>query len=406
MPCSSIFASSSETIGLATTLMLALSWPLWIGAADFPKVPFASWVPQGSRQDSTILFAALLVAIFVGAFSQSLRRLAQLVSAGILGVLLVQDQHRFQPWIYLFLAATLLDAFLTRADFVRASRLWYIGIYIHSGLSKLDAGFRDEIGTLLLNTALRPLGIDSRAWTIETRTLVILAFPLLEIVMGMLLFFPFTRRLGVIAARLFHLSLIILLGPLGLKHSTILLIWNLAMILQVGLVFSPAASVVEKRLPSRFHIEISQVVTILLLIGLLAPLTERFGWYDAWTSHALYASHPEKMVVYLHEDEAEHYPEVVRRHLQPGETWRALDLTGWSREVRGTPVYPQNRANLGLAEALATLGGQNRLVKVVEWSAADRRTNARALVEYTGVEMIRLRGRRFFLNAAPYTRHD
>ena len=55
--------------------------------------------------------------------------------------------------------------------------------------------------------------------------------------------------------------------------------------------------------------------------------------------------------------------------------WRRLDLKGWSRAVRGTPVYPQNRACLGLAEGLAArYGGRSVPVRVVAFGPADRWT--------------------------------
>ena len=393
-------------LGVSTALMLALSWPLWIGSHDFPMVPFVEGFPQGSRFGLTYTFYCLLGAILLGAFSRSNRQAGQLAAVGILFVLVLQDQHRFQPWIYLYVVVTCLDVLLSRSDFVRASRLWYIGIYIHSGLSKLDVGFRDELGTVLLNTALGPLGIDCTHWTVEARTAVILAFPALEIVIGLLLWLPLTRPLGVFSARLFHLSLIALLGPLGLNHSTILLTWNLAMFFQVGFLFSGKVPEPEGRVSSRFQVTLSRGVAVFLVVGLVAPLGERSGWFDAWPAHALYASHPERLLIYVHEDEVADYPAEVRKHLQAGSPWRPLDLTGWSREVRGTPVYPRNRANLGLAEALASWGGRNRLVKVVEWSTANRWTNSRERAEYTGVELIRLRGRRFLLNAAPYLQPD
>ena len=57
----------------------------------------------------------------------------------------------------------------------------------------------------------------------------------------------------------------------------------------------------------------------------------------------------------LHESNLDRYPASVRRHLGPADDgpWRRLDLTGWSRAERGTPVYPEIRAGLGLADGLA-----------------------------------------------------
>ncbi len=95
--------------------------------------------------------------------------------------------------------------------------------------------------------------------------------------------------------------------------------------------------------------------------GLVLPLGERWGWWDAWPSHALYASHVARTEVFVHEEGSRRLPPEVRRSVAltgPG-PWRRLDLTGWSRDVRGVPVYPQDRVGNGLAEALAARYGDH-----------------------------------------------
>jgi hypothetical protein len=146
-------------------------------------------------------------------------------------------------------------------------------------------------------------------------------------------------------------------------------------------------------------------------VGVLLPLGERWGWFDAWPSHALYASHVGRVTVWLHESELSGYPESVRRHVAAGAgqgPWRRLDLTGWSREVRGTPVYPQDRAGVGLAEGLAArYGARGRgLVRVVVSGPADRWTGARRSVEAVGLVAIHRLGDRYLVNAHPERRRQ
>lgn len=107
--------------------------------------------------------------------------------------------------------------------------------------------------------------------------------------------------------------------------------------------------------------------------------------------------------MFLHEDELGAYPHGLRRHLRaigPG-PWQRLDLTAWSRALRGVPVYPQGRACNGLAEALAARYGDHRLIRVVQWGRADRWTGHRDRVALLGLEEIRSHGARYRLNAHP-----
>ena len=47
-------------IGLATLVMLALSWPLWVAGGDFPRVPFVLGLPPVPATVSWVAFGALL----------------------------------------------------------------------------------------------------------------------------------------------------------------------------------------------------------------------------------------------------------------------------------------------------------------------------------------------------------
>ena len=195
-----------------------------------------------------------------------------------------------------------------------------------------------------------------------------------------------------------HIVLIGILGPLGLGHSTIVLVWNAAMLAEVWVAFGPDR--VTAAGPSRLSWLVAPVKAV-FWAGVLFPMSERWGLFDAWPSHALYASHVERVSVQVHESELAAYPSEVRRHVMPGESsWRVLDLTGWSRSVRGTPVYPANRACLGLAEGLVARY-RVRLVRVVAFGPADRWTGRRERREATGSVEIHRLGDRSLLNAHP-----
>jgi hypothetical protein len=391
-----------RVVALSTLGMLLLSWPLWVERGDFPRVPFLKGVPQASPGISLVLFG--IAVLTVGATGLVPRRGGWFAaSLGPLTILVVQDQHRFQPWAYQYAVTGLLLTTLRPRTGLRYARWWIVSLYIHSGLSKLDGSFHDELGTVFLATILRILHVEPSTVPELWRQVLIMAMPLFELVVAIALLVPRTRRLGVVGATGIHLILIVILGPLGLGHSAIVLVWNAAMLTEVWIAFGPEPAESAEAGTSKGIGWLELGIKGLFWAGVLLPLVERWELFDAWPSHALYASHVERLDVFLHESELEAYPVVVRRHLTPTEDgpWHRLNLTAWSRELRGTPVYPQNRACLGLAEALAARYGVRGLVRVVLLGPTDQWTGRRASRERIGLEAIRQEGDRFLLNAHP-----
>ena len=389
-------------MALATLTMLVLSWPLWVESDAFPRVPFLNGIPSFPAPLAWGLFGFVIIALLAVAAELCWRVLISATFAVLL-LLVLQDQGRFQPWIYQFFVVGLLLASLPSAASLRLIRWWYISVYLHSGLSKLDISFVNELGSLFLDTAVRPFGLVWQSWSDSVRVATILAMPLTEIAIALALALPATRRFGMAGAMLLHAALLGILGPFGLRHSTIVLVWNAAMMVEVFCIFNPDWPPVLRvnQRPGRLFVE--RLVQGALVVALVLPVGERWGWIDAWPAHALYASHVGKTEVYLHETEIDDWPEGIRNHLQRTtlSAWRRLDLTGWSREVRGVPVYPQSRTCNGLAEALAACYGGRRLVRILQWGPADRWTGVRSRTEKFGLDAIRIQGDQFRLNAHP-----
>ncbi len=388
---------------LATVVMLGLSGPLWVGGGGFPRVPFFPALAALPLATARGVFVTLLASVGLAALASRWRPWygLGLVSGSFL---ILQDQHRFQPWYYQYAMTGLFLAALPRGEGLRYARWWFVAMYAHSGLSKLDVSFCDGLGLVFLRTALVPVGFDPARWAGPWRVAAVLAMPAGELAVASALAIPSTRRVGRAGAVALHAALIGLLGPFGMAHSTIVLVWNAAMLAEVWVAFGPdlAGEPAPTARPGRGWLALP--VKMLFWAGVVLPLGERWGVFDVWPSHALYASHVERVTVWVHESELESYPPEVRANVREvGEAeapWRLLDLTGWSRSVRGTPVYPQNRACLGLAESLAA-GAGGRLVRVAASGPADRLTGRRRRVEATGLAAIRRLGRGFLLNARP-----
>jgi hypothetical protein len=392
------------TLGLGTLAMLVLSWPLWVEPTAFPRVPFVARLPHLPAAVAWALFLVVLGSIATATAGFSWRKCLAL-SVVALVLLIIGDQHRFQAWIYQFGMVALLLSALPSRHALALGRWWYVATYCYSGLSKLDVSFCRELGGSLLDAAGSVLGADCQRWPSTARTLAILAMPAWELVVAVLLSVPVTRQIGRIGAVLIHGALLLILGPWGMNHSTIVQVWNAVTATEVWIAFGPDLAFTRE--PSRAvgTTVAGWAVRGLFLIGMLLPLGEPWGSCDAWPAHALYASHVERTEVFLHEDQIASYPPEVQRYARSGGPragpWRRLDLTGWSRAVRGVPVYPQGRACNGLAEALAARYGEHDLIRVVQSGRADRWTGRRKQVSLLGLDEIRRHAARYLLNAHP-----
>lgn len=389
-------------LGGATLVMLALSWPLWVGGDTIPRVPFVRRLPAVSGLGSGIAFGLLLGALAVSTTRVAWRG-ALTLGLGILVALILGDQHRFQPWAYQFLMIGLLLVCLPPAQALTYARWWFVSLYFYSGLSKLDVSFCNELGNLFLVTAVRPLGLEPAEWPAAWRIGAILAMPLGEIGVATALLVPRTRRIGLAAALALHAALLGILGPWGLRHSGIVLVWNAAMMIELAILFGPRFSVPEEAAPTGTGRLLGGLARLGFWLAAILPLGERWGWCDTWPAHALYASHSERTEVFLHDAQWDELTTDLKAHLkEPGlDPWRRFDLTAWSRDARGVPVYPQGRACNGLAESIAARYGGRLLIKVVQWGRADLWTGRRSRVECLGLDAIRRQGDRYRLNSHP-----
>lgn len=372
--------------------MILASWPLWVGE-DFPRVPVALAFPDLGGPLARWLAMGMLAGVVAGIAW----RWAWPVGAACALALVLDDQHRFQVWLYQWLVCGFAIAAARKPTALGLVRAFHVAVYAHSGLSKLDHSFVTEIGREFLAIIARPLGLDPTAWPVGLRVAAILAIPIAELLIAAGLCFPRTRRWSVAGAVAMHAALIALLGPWSLDHSLNVLIWNAAFALETVAAFrEPRGDAQALSRDESFGDDAARAV---ILLAIAMPIFERAGWWDSWPSFALYASHCERTEILLHEADADRWPEPIRPHLRrTGEgPWHRLDLTSWSRAVRGTPPYPQGRASQGVAEALA----RRLMVLVVQRGRAHPLTGRRESKQAEGYDAIRRLGDEFALGAHP-----
>jgi len=380
----------------ATLVMVGLSTPLWAGGDDFPEVPFVAGWPRPGRTTAWTLFAVLLASTLAVAAGRG-GRWAWGVSLSSFAWAILGDQDRLQPWVQQYLAIASASVLTGPKDAANLARWYVVVLYAASGLSKVDPAFVDELGATFLTTIGRLAGLSPERWPTEARTWATLAMPIGELAVALALAIPRTRLVGLAGSVVQHLATIAILGPWAMGHSTIVLVWNGAILVENLVLFGPPRTAWTPRGGSA-------MAAVLVVVALVAG--ERWGWVDSWPGHALYASHAERSAIFWPSSESDALPPSIRRRLGPtdDEGRRRLDLTGWSRAERGVPVYPQNRVACGVAEALvgrfAKPNGEP--VRVVFWGRSGlARSLPRDRVECVGLAALRRRGDRFWINAHP-----
>jgi hypothetical protein len=321
-------------------------------------------------------------------------------SIALLVLEILGDQNRLQPWAYQYAMIGLALVVFPEAQALRLARLYAIALYLHSGLSKLDASFVAEMGPRFLAAGLSPLGLAPGDWPVAGRSAAVLAMPAVEVAIGAGLALARTRRVALVGAVGLHATLLLILGPWNLGQSPGVLAWNAAMIVEDLLLFGPGPRPAES---GGWRSRLGPLARLAALSWFVFPLGERFGLADSWPSHALYASHCERTEVFLHETDLDRFPEAVRRRLSQAEDgpWRRLDLTGWSLDLRGTPLYPQARVGIGVAEWLADRPGRPSPVRAVRWGRANPWDARRDRSECLGLQAIRRQADRSGINAHP-----
>ena len=384
-------------------LLFAVTWKLWTPQTDFPQIPFFHvlvGVPGIVDWIGTAILAICLLGMLISGSPTTLRGWS-LIFAVFGTVLVLLDQHRLQPWTYQFLVFAILIATCKTKSALFWMRWIVISIYIFSALSKFDYQFIHTVGSQMLSTLVGFLGMDSSTLPENARHWAVVALPCGELLIGIGLVFEKTRKLAVPLAILLHLTLLLVLGPLGLGHRPGVLVWNLFFVGQILILFgglpcqdSTAAAPPTQPLAMEF---IGSWVAVFVI---LFPVTQVFGICDHWPAWEVYAPRCSRAEIVgpIHEFTPEPDDAAPRQHHKP---W--LDVSQWSLSEIGVPVYPEARFQLAVAMAVAEKFDFDREFQVGIQSESNRRTGARKTVTLTGRDQMKMRASQFWLNTKART---
>ena len=408
------------------TLQFGCTLPLWLGQSDFPQVALFG-APRLPLHFETgllgLLFAAVSSTWLATALGrQSIQRAGLLVAACALVLLMVLNQHRLQPWAILFgwLAIVVASASGHR----RWSLLQWllIGVYVHSSISKFDYQFLHTTGQQFLGTLCDFFGWDWSAIPRRFRLFAAGAFPFVELLIGVGLMRPVTRRFAVGCGIVMHVVLMLVLGPWGLNHLPAVLIWNGQFLVFLLVLFghlrtnqNEQQSASSGQRDARKHDKgwaSAWIATVAVLLATFVPLLEPWGMCDHWPAWGLYAPRNSRVAVFIAEEALERLPESVSRHLavpkfndpEFPQPVRYLNLAAWSLAELRAPIYPQDRFQLAVALGLGEQFALGDAVYVQRQSRSARIDGSRESSVLLGMAELNSYARRFRMNALPRPR--
>ena len=386
-------------------ILIVVTYPLWLPlpfrVGEYPAVESIG-LPELLRGVSDIIAAGVVILSLTLSIAGVARRSAWILATLGLIVMVINDQHRLQPWCYQSIAYGLLFSLFRW----REARLWITlitaSIYIYSAAGKLDYQFVHTVGHQMVSQALGLVMAEPGEYAAR----IAIGLPIVELLLGLLILIPMTRKYGGIVAIALHVALIVLLGPWSLGHSLGVLSWNALLAIQSWMLFVGARDVVAVESLTNAGVITKGlrgsrwVVRALLLVMLAAPTTERLGYWDHWTSWSLYSPHTSRAIIQVHDSAMDKLPERVREFFDEdddGDRWRRLQIERWSISDQLVPVYPQARYQLSLADRLAHRYELGAAIRVELRSTSDRFSGKRTSKFLIGDREIKQESKRFWL---------
>jgi hypothetical protein len=354
---------------LAAGLLLAPR--LFLATRSYPRAPVLDGWPLLVSPFDVVVLGALLAALCGVALAPRPRWWA--AAATVLAVALaVEDQSRWQPWLYQY--AVMLAALAAARDHDAAIAAWrvvLVGLYVWGGIQKLNSTFMTHLFPWLVEpvTSVLPAGLDRillGGWMVV---------PALEIAVAAGLLVSRLRNAAVVAAIAIHVVVLGLLGPLGHGSNAVVWPWNAALAALVALLFWNGGDAAGPRVlaPRRLGVHAAALVLFLVL-----PALSFAGRWDAYLSGALYSGNLNVAALSVTDDVAARLPESARRHVTRNRAGaNVLDVWEWSMGELGVPSYPEDRVFRVVARDVCRLASDPADVALVVFGRPDLLTGQR-----------------------------
>ena len=368
---------------LAALAGMVCSPRLWLSSDRlFPPTPVWHGLPQPPFPLDYLLLIATVVSLIGAAAASRPRRWIQAFLA-LLGVLLIFDQTRWQPWMILY--AVLLAAFLYATRKETASpdgptqvldlcRLYLICMYFFAGLQKFHYSFAVLVASML-SPLLQRFQISIEWLTAGNTVPMALSMATAECASGVLLAFQKTRRWAVYFLVSMHVMLVLWLSPLGVDLNAVVWPWNIAMVVLLLLLFRQKD---EWSLGLLFRRHLS--TRVCAVIFAIFPLLALTGVWDTPLAFSLYTGGSKEGLIQIDQERIADLPPLVRGVTSPRGT---IQIATWCEAALG--VYPWRETGMfkSAGRQVVEWLGPEAGVRVVELGKPNRFTGKREARELT-----------------------
>lgn len=343
--------------------LIASTWPLWFKNTAFPQVPLLSialsvpfWIDQS--------LASLLVMFCVAGIwccgnqsrgEERSRKAGWVCIAGSVfcgSILVVLNQHRLQPWHWLFLLLQ-IQTLLTHSSLrITLHRLTFASIYIFAGLSRMGPQVATGISPQVLHTILGFAGLSQLATNEAFAWYGCLAMSITETAVGLALILQKTRRPAAIAAVMIHGMLLLALSPLGLNHHWGVLLWNLFLLFAIPISFWQNKRTADAENCSRKW-NISAVALAIVVLGF--PASSLIGVGDNWPGWQLYSPRTDVVQLLIRTEDTDLLPDSCQKFVGPPLLLQdvcPVRIDRWSLSETRSPLYPEDRFQLAVIAEL------------------------------------------------------
>jgi len=273
---------------------------------------------------------------------------------GTLIVVLLQDQLRWQPWVYLYFLMLLPYLLLNHREENHRSILGSLkfiisGVYIWSGIQKLNSNF-------IYSTFVKLLAHFDLKDGLENWINIGYILPLIEIFIGLALLTSKFRIIGIFCAISMHVIILVYLSPFVLNHNSVVYPWNVAMIIFVLLLFLGT----NENLLTLVRMKQLNIWSVIpLVLDYVFPIFSYFGYWDHYLSFSLYSDKPSIYYIAIEQTELHKVNKRLENYFAeiPGlQGGQIIDINKWAYFELNVPFYPENRVFKKLSKKFCELG--------------------------------------------------